>query len=188
MIPHPTETDQGVWDDPAIYRTSNAVYQELAEGVTTRRLDAVRRYCDDRPKELDFTLCIIDAAPVLAIARRRKDYGQYIAALLARTPAKPASKSTPLPPVEGAGSDEELDGAASDEAHGPVSEDDLDEWAQNLWGKDLTKLPSRDELLPLAKSKFPKAKVTQKDIRELRRRLAPEEIKRGGGKMHRRRP
>jgi hypothetical protein len=79
MRPHPTETDRGVWDDMMIYRTRNAVYQELVEG----RLDAERRYRDDRPGEPDPTLCILDAAPVLAIARRRKDYGQYIGRLLA---------------------------------------------------------------------------------------------------------
>ncbi len=72
-----------MWDNPAAFRTSNAVYQELAEGITSGKLDAKRVYLDDRPAELDLTLCILDAAPVLAIARRRKDHGQHIARLLA---------------------------------------------------------------------------------------------------------
>jgi hypothetical protein len=80
--PHPNETDKAVWDDPGTYRTCNAVYQELAAGIASGRLDAKRVYLDDRPGEIDPTLCIIDAAPVLAIARRRGDYGQYIVRLL----------------------------------------------------------------------------------------------------------
>ncbi|HEY1430411.1 MAG TPA: hypothetical protein VGF39_02095 [Stellaceae bacterium] len=63
-------------------------------------------------------------------------------------------------------------------------DDALDQWARNKWGKDLTKLPDRDELLSRARAEF--SKVTQRDIRGLRARLAPDEIKRGGGKMHRR--
>ena len=42
--PHPTNVDEGVWDDPVIYRTCNAVYRELAEGIASGRLDARRRY------------------------------------------------------------------------------------------------------------------------------------------------
>jgi hypothetical protein len=188
MRPHPTETDQGVWDDPVDYRVSNAVYQELAESVMTRKIDAVRRYLDDRPEEIDRTLCIIGAAPVLAIARQRKDYGRYIAALLAQTPeesqaTKPASKPTPLPPIHGAVSDEGLDGAPSEGVRSPVSEETSTNGRGLLWGKDLTKLPNRDELLPVARAKFLKVKVTQQDIRGLRRRLAPKEITRGGGKI-----
>jgi hypothetical protein len=89
--PHPTETNQGVWDDPTTYRTRNAVYQELAEGTRTGRFDAQRVYLDDQPSELDPTLCIIGRDPVLAIARRRNDFSQYIAALLARADAVAAT-------------------------------------------------------------------------------------------------
>jgi hypothetical protein len=85
MRPHPTETDKGVWDDPVIYRTRNAVYQELADAIECGRLDAKHVYLDDRPGKLDPTLCIIGATPVLAIAQRRRDYGERIAALLRRT-------------------------------------------------------------------------------------------------------
>jgi hypothetical protein len=83
-------------------------------------------------------------------------------------PELPASKSTPPP----------LYGVALDDA--------LDKWALLRWGEDLNKLPSRDELLSLARTQPGFSKVSQKDIRALRRRLAPDEIKRGGGKMHRR--
>jgi hypothetical protein len=82
MRPHPTETDKGIWDDQVIYKTRNAVYQQLAEAIKGRQLDTKQVYLDDRPGELDPTLCILDSAPVLAIARRRGDYGGYIAALL----------------------------------------------------------------------------------------------------------
>jgi hypothetical protein len=82
MRPHPTEPCKGVWDDQAIYRVCNAVFQELADGIRRDRLAAKRVYLDDLPGELDPTLCVLDAPLVLAIARRRDDYGQYIAQLL----------------------------------------------------------------------------------------------------------
>lgn len=72
-----------IWDDERVFRTCNAVYQQLAGGITSGRLDAKRVYLDDRPGELDPTLCVLDAAPVLAIARRCKDHGQFITRLLA---------------------------------------------------------------------------------------------------------
>ena len=60
----------------------------------------------------------------------------------------------------------------------------LDDWAKSEWGNDLTRLPNRDALLNLARKK-PKFKhVSQADIRALRQRLAPDEIKKGGGRMH----
>jgi hypothetical protein len=89
FYPHPTKTDEGVWRDPVEFRTSNAVYRELANAITDGRLDAKRVYLDDRPDELDLTLCVIDAAPMLAIAKRRQDYGQYIASVLAGQAAIP---------------------------------------------------------------------------------------------------
>jgi hypothetical protein len=65
-------------------------------------------------------------------------------------------------------------------------DDALDEWALVEWGADLTKLPPREELLSLAR-KLPKfSHVTQPDIRALRQRRAPDDIKRGGARMHRR--
>jgi hypothetical protein len=68
---------------------------------------------------------------------------------------------------------------------GKALDDALDKWALDQWGKDLTKLPSRDDLLRLARTRPEFNKVTQQDIRALRRRQAPDEIKRGGGRRHR---
>jgi hypothetical protein len=77
--------------------------------------------------------------------------------------------------------------AGSSEAlHGKSLDDALVLWARGRWGEDLKKLPPRKELLSLARTKPRFKNVTQQDIRELRRRLAPDEIKRGGGRMHRR--
>jgi hypothetical protein len=72
-----------------IDRKCNAVYQELADAIASGRLDARHVYLDDRPRELDPTLCVLDTAPVLAIARRRKDHGEYIARLLAAQIGEP---------------------------------------------------------------------------------------------------
>ena len=69
---------------------------------------------------------------------------------------------------------------------GAALDDALDEWARFQWGEDLTKLPNRAALLMLARMVPEFRNVTQHDIRDLRRRLAPDEIKRGGGGMHRR--
>jgi hypothetical protein len=68
---------------------------------------------------------------------------------------------------------------------GKALDHELNKWALDHWGKDLTKLPSRDELLRLARTKPEFRRITQQDIRRLRARLAPAEIKRGGGTMHR---
>jgi hypothetical protein len=64
--------------------------------------------------------------------------------------------------------------------------DELYKWARRQWGEDLKKLPNRDALLTLARKEPELRNVTQQDIRDLRRRLAPYEIRRGGGGMHRR--
>jgi hypothetical protein len=66
------------------YRISNAVYQELAKDIETGKLKPERPvYLDDRPNELDPTLCVIGAAPILAIAERWGDGGERIQKLLA---------------------------------------------------------------------------------------------------------
>jgi hypothetical protein len=71
--------------------------------------------------------------------------------------------------------------------HGEALDDELDRWAQSLWGDDLTKLPDRDQLLILARiARLEFRRVTQQDIRNLRARLAPDKIKKGGSRMHRR--
>jgi hypothetical protein len=183
LRPHPTEADKGVWDDRATYRTCNALYQELAQGIS--RIDAKKVYLDDRPSELDPTLCIIGSDPVLAIARRNEDFSLYIAALLARThtaPATATAEGLPGKPRDASPSDEggETDSKA---LRGEALDCELDKWARDRW-PDLTKLPSRDELLSLARRKPEFSRVNQFDIRALRRRLAPEEIRKGGARLH----
>jgi hypothetical protein len=74
------------------YRITNAVYQELATAIQTGSLEPKRRaYLDDRPGELDPTLCVLEAAPILAIAERRGDGGEVIQKLLAERRQPPAS-------------------------------------------------------------------------------------------------
>jgi hypothetical protein len=80
------------------------------------------------------------------------------------------------PPLHG--KEQPLLGAALDNA--------LDKWVLKQWGGDLTKLPNRDQLLLLARKEPRFEKVSQQDIRALRDRHAPNEIKKGGAKMHRR--
>jgi hypothetical protein len=81
-------------DTTAHYRVANAVYQELATAIQTGSLEPKRRvYLEDRPGELDLTLCVLDAEPILEIAERRGDGGVIIQKLLAerRQPAALAS-------------------------------------------------------------------------------------------------
>src|SRR5207248_8855752 len=78
------------------YRSTNAVYQELATAIHTGSLEPKRRaYLEDRPGELDPTLCVLEAAPILAIAERRGDGGEVIQKLLAegRQPAAPVERA-----------------------------------------------------------------------------------------------
>jgi hypothetical protein len=70
--------------------------------------------------------------------------------------------------------------------HGKALDEALDKWAGDRWGNDLTKLPNRAGLLLLARTRPEFRNVSQQDIRTLRGRLAPDEIKRGGARMHRR--
>jgi hypothetical protein len=67
-----------------VTRISNAVYRELAAGIKADRIHPRKRvYLDDRPAELDFTLCVIGVNHVLDVAQRRQDGGRRIAELLA---------------------------------------------------------------------------------------------------------
>jgi hypothetical protein len=67
------------------YRIANAVYQELANDIKTGAREPKRRaYLEDRPGELDPTLCVLEAAPILAIAERRGDGGEIIRKLVAQ--------------------------------------------------------------------------------------------------------
>jgi hypothetical protein len=68
--------------------------------------------------------------------------------------------------------------------HGKALAAALEKWARKNWGKDLSRLPGRDDLLPLARAEFGNH-ISQGPIRELRT-LAPAEIRRGGSPTHRR--
>jgi hypothetical protein len=183
LRPHPTEADKGVWDDRATYRTCNALYQELAEGIS--RIDAKKVYLDDRPSELDPTLCIIGSDPVLAIARRNEDFSPYIAALMARTDtAPPATATTEGLPGRDASASDEGGETASRVLEGEALFDQLVREARTKWGEDLAGMPGRDEVLAWAQTKPEFRRVTQTVIRRLRR-LAPEESRRGGARLHR---
>jgi hypothetical protein len=60
-------------------------------------------------------------------------------------------------------------------------------WALSLCDGDASKLPGRDELLQLFRLKHgPIRGVSQRTMREVRRRLVPEPAKKGGSLMHRR--
>jgi hypothetical protein len=81
-------------DTTAHYRVSNAVYQELATAIQTGSLEPKRRaYLEDRPGELDPTLCVLEAAPIIAIAERRGDYGETIRRLLIAHQVRPGPKA-----------------------------------------------------------------------------------------------
>jgi hypothetical protein len=106
--PHPTEPDVyadgteeelneavrvtlTLWDDKAPFRTMNAVYQQLAERIRTRRIQYKPVYLDDQPRELDLTLCVIGGDPVLDVADRVGGYGRAIEEMLARQRQEPTS-------------------------------------------------------------------------------------------------
>jgi hypothetical protein len=64
-------------------QVANEVYREVARDIECGRITPLKlAYCSDKPDKLDPTRCLIDVAPVLAIARRRNDGGRYIAAKL----------------------------------------------------------------------------------------------------------
>jgi hypothetical protein len=71
-------------DDKAPFRTMNQVYQQLAEGIKTGRIQYRPVYLDDQPGELDLTLCVIGRDPVFDIADRVGGYGRAIEEMLAR--------------------------------------------------------------------------------------------------------
>ena len=60
----------------------------------------------------------------------------------------------------------------------------LEEWVLGEWGADLTQLPGREDLLKLAKKRFPGRRVTQQHARDLRKQYATEKAKKGGAPTH----
>jgi hypothetical protein len=63
----------------------------------------------------------------------------------------------------------------------------LIEWARSRWGDDLSKLPSRSELLRIFREQHGRVLgINEKTMREVRNQLAPEEARRGGAPRHHR--
>lgn len=92
-------------DTTTHYAITCAVYQELADDIKSGRLEPKRRvYLDDRRGKLDPTLCVLDAEPILKIARRREDGGEFIRLLL----AKPGQPTAPVEAPEQPTAEEEL--------------------------------------------------------------------------------
>jgi hypothetical protein len=122
----------GDWvvDTTAHYAITYAVYQELADDIQTGRLEPKRRvYLEDRQGVLDPTLCVLDAGPILKIARRRGDGGEVIQKLLAerRQPTAPVEHAETaiaerklVPKSRGHGGRREGSGAFDDTA--PITE------------------------------------------------------------------
>jgi hypothetical protein len=63
----------------------------------------------------------------------------------------------------------------------------LIEWALSQWRNNLQKLPSRSELLRIFREQYgPVLGINEKTMREVRRQLVPEAVRRGGAPTHRR--
>jgi hypothetical protein len=160
LRPHPDEPDKAVRDDGEPYRTSNAVYQKLAKGIAARQIKAKSVYLDDQPHELDLTLCVVDAAAIVEIARRREDHGEYIARLMAEHAAQPIPTSSPRPLLSG----DKVRAWYTDRVQSCKNQGeqptDADDWkaACNKFGE----------------------KIRRHQIRALRRELAPNEWRKRG--------
>src|SRR5262249_13709964 len=62
-------------------------------------------------------------------------------------------------------------------------------WAQSRWGNNPEKLPNRAQLLRVFREQYGHVfGVNEHTMREVRRQLAPEHLRRGGAPMHRRQP
>jgi hypothetical protein len=65
----------------------NAVYRELVRDMERDRIVPVKTaYCSDAPDIFDPTRCLLDIEPILALARRRVDFGAAIGGLLSAHP------------------------------------------------------------------------------------------------------
>jgi hypothetical protein len=85
--------------------------------LVARTVPEIEVYLRDQPETLDYTLCVIDIAPVLDLARQRGDYGDAIGKLLAREaaavqPAEDAQDASVAPP-DGAAVTKEQGAAAA---------------------------------------------------------------------------
>jgi hypothetical protein len=119
---------------------------------------------------------VIRTTDFLLWAKARGGYGEVVSKLLARHESQETEEGRVEPLRKS--NERPLYGKELDEA--------LDKWARGQWGEDMKMLPGRDALLLLARARSEFSKAGQQDIRGLRGRLAPDEIKRGGGGMHRR--
>jgi hypothetical protein len=65
----------------------NEVYRELVRDIERDRITPAKAaYCSDAPEMFDATRSVIGVEPILALARRRGDFGPAIAGLLAARP------------------------------------------------------------------------------------------------------
>lgn len=78
----------------------NEVYRELVRDIERDRITPVKTaYCSDAPNVFDPTRCLLDIEPILAVARRRGDFGPTLADLLAQHGNKSrGEKSRSVPP------------------------------------------------------------------------------------------
>jgi hypothetical protein len=75
-------------------RISAAIYRELAKAISSGELESKREaILEDKPDELDPTMCVLDAEPILKIAERRGDCGKTIRRLLIARQVRPGPKA-----------------------------------------------------------------------------------------------
>jgi len=73
----------GARNDPGLHVLTE-VYRELELDIERDRILPLKRaFANDAPDVFDATRCLIDVEPVLALARRRQDFGKTMAELLA---------------------------------------------------------------------------------------------------------
>ena len=69
------------------FHICNEVFQTIQAEIGANRLIPLKlAYCSDQPARFDPTMCVIGIAPVLEIARHRRDFGPTMAGLLAAHP------------------------------------------------------------------------------------------------------
>jgi len=78
----------------------NEIYRELVRDIGRDRIIPVKTaYCSDAPDVFDPTRCLLDIEPIIAVARRRGDFGPTLADLLAQHGNKSRDeKSRSVPP------------------------------------------------------------------------------------------
>jgi hypothetical protein len=156
-----------------IWQSCWSVYCTFLAGVEDGSLPATKPVYLANGR-INGVLTEIPLCVVLDHARQRGDAGEIFSSLLTWYEREPSRQDV-----------RQLEPAAPEVLQGKALYDELDKWTLALWGKDLTKLPNRDELLSLARNKPEFSKVNQLDIRALRRRLAPKKIRKGGARLHR---